>query len=85
MENLYPLLDDFAEFAIDFDFIVPVGARTDDAGAISDETAVLVRPFYDFEVVRAFSHFFVSLSCLYDKAQKSRFRARAYKCMRISF
>lgn len=44
-----PVFDDRAKFAIDGDFVLPVTTGADNAGTLSDERGVFVRPFDDFD------------------------------------
>jgi hypothetical protein len=47
MGDLDPIFDDRAQFAIDGDLVLPMAAGSDEAGALSDESAVLVGPLDD--------------------------------------
>ena len=49
--ELNPLLNDLAQFTVDFSFIKTVAARTDHTGTLSNEHSVFIGPFNNFNIL----------------------------------
>jgi len=59
-EDFDPFINDSAQLSIDFGFVIAMAARANNAGALADETVILIRPFDNLDVSRAFVHDFDS-------------------------
>ncbi len=53
--ELNPLIDDLAQFPVDFGFVRAVATSAYDAGTLANECLIFVGPFHDFHVAGTIS------------------------------
>ena len=55
--DFYPFINDLTKLCINLRFIRAMATRAYDAGTLAHKTLILVRPFDDLHITRAFLHF----------------------------